>query len=290
MVGTKKDGIPLSASGKKIKSAYYDEMLRTTIEPHRSGLEVSYLRYRVKFESTHWQWVRQLFCLILLTALILLNLFMGTKSNESIIGWKRCSGAYWAAFFVFLCVCALILFLGIRLAKHDQKLKLSYGGVNVVDSDIRYEDNKSLGMLCLLGFAGGWVAGALGLGGGSIYNPALLSLGIPPKVASATGLYLVTYSKIASVLVYYLNDQLDIPYGMWIGAWSCVGMVIGLLITNFYMKRTGRQSVIVWCLVVIFAVSVIAIPIFGGLSLKEEADEGKNLMEFESLCAAKEDE
>jgi len=54
------------------------------------------------------------------------------------------------------------------------------------------------------------------------------------------------------------------------------------------MKKTGRQSIIVWCLVVIFAVSVVAIPIFGGLSLKKEADEGLDLLAFNNLCAVKE--
>ena len=83
-----------------------------------------------------------------------------------------------------------------------------------------------------MGFVGGWVAGALGLGGGSIYNPALLAMGIPPKVSSATGLYLVTFSKVASVLIYFLNDQLDVYYGLWIGFWSCVGTVVGLVLTQ----------------------------------------------------------
>lgn len=112
-------------------------------------------------------------------------------------------------------------------------------------------------------------------------------MGSPPKVASASGLYLVTFSKIASTLVYYLNDQLDIAYGLWIGFWSCIGMVIGILGTQVYMKRTGRQSIIVWCLVFVFVLSVISIPIFGGLSLKKEHDEGLDLMEFNSVCEVK---
>jgi len=37
--------------------------------------------------------------------------------------------------------------------------------------------------LLVIGAFGGWVAGALGLGGGSIYNPALLALGCNPRVA-----------------------------------------------------------------------------------------------------------
>ena len=97
-----------------------------------------------------------------------------------------------------------------------------------------------LTQLLVLGFMGGLVAGALGLGGGCIYNPALLALGIPPKVSSATGLYLVTFSKIASVLVYFLNDQLNVYYGLWIGGWSTVGMVASLFLTQHYMNKTGR--------------------------------------------------
>jgi len=53
------------------------------------------------------------------------------------------------------------------------------------------------------------------------------------------------------------------------------------------MKKTGRQSIIVWCLVVIFIVSTIAVPIFGGISLDKEIDEGLDLWGFSSLCGDK---
>ena len=164
-------------------------------------------------------------------------------------------------------------------------MKIKYGGINVSPSDILYNDRKRLAQLLLLGFIGGLVAGALGLGGGSVYNPALLSMGIPPKVSSASGLYLVAFSMIASVLIYYLNDQLDVYYGLWISLWSCIGLTIGLRIARWHMKKSGSQSIIVWCLVVIFTLSVFAIPIFGGLSLKKEVDEGLDLMAFKDLCA-----
>ncbi len=54
------------------------------------------------------------------------------------------------------------------------------------------------------------------------------------------------------------------------------------------MKKTGRQSIIVWCLVIIFIVSTIAIPIFGGLSLQKEKEEGMDLLAFQSICESKE--
>ena len=91
-----------------------------------------------------------------------------------------------------------------------------------------------------MGFCGGWVAGALGLGGGCVYNPALLAMGVPPIVSSASGLYLVTFSKIAACLVYFLNGELNVRYGFWIGCWSTVGMICGIIATKCYMKKTGR--------------------------------------------------
>lgn len=218
-----------------------------------------------------------------------MNLCMGSKNVDSIIGIKKCSAMYWVVQGIFVLICIIATMVAVRWARKDQNLKLKYGGLNVADSDIRYSNKKSLTFLLLLGFAGGWVAGALGLGGGSIYNPALLAMGIPPRVSSATGLYLVTFSKIASVLVYFLDDLLDIPYGFWIGFWSCFGMVLGLCGAQVYMKKTGRQSIIVWVLVFLLFVSTIAIPIFGGISLKKEADEGKDLMAFSDICEAEDE-
>ena len=109
-------------------------------------------------------------------------------------------------------------------------------------------------------------------------------MGLPPQVSSATGLYLVTFSKIASCSIYALNGELDIPYSLWLGAWATFGSVVGMWGTNIYMRISGRQSIIVWVLVFMFAISVIAIPILGGLSLAQEVELGQDIFKFNSLC------
>ena len=53
----------------------------------------------------------------------------------------------------------------------------------------------------MIGFFAGWAAGAIGLGGGSIYNPALLALGVNPKVAGATGMYLVMFTTFNACVI-----------------------------------------------------------------------------------------
>ena len=79
--------------------------------------------------------------------------------------------------------------------------------------------------LIFFSFVGGWVSGALGLGGGSIFNPLLLSFGVPPSVASATGMYMIIFSTGASTLTYILNDMLDLTYGFFTGFFCLAGTV-----------------------------------------------------------------
>ena len=97
--------------------------------------------------------------------------------------------------------------ISVRIAAREQALKKKYGNVNLVDSDLRFE-GALLYKILILGFAGGFVAGAFGLGGGSIYNPLLLSMGVPPKVSSSTGMYLVTFSTISTSFIFIIIGQL----------------------------------------------------------------------------------
>ena len=200
--------------------------------------------------------------------LIGMNLLMGSTTRESVAGISKCSGWWWSVQAVFIVICVLLTIVSVVVAKKETALKKKFGNVGICKSDLDLSENKTINMLLALGFGGGWLAGCVGLGGGAIYNPVLISLGIPPSVSSATGLYLVFFSKVASCFVYYLNGELDILYGLWIALWSTVGMVLGLIGAQHYMKVSGRQSPIVWCLVVVFALSIVAVPIFGGISLK----------------------
>ena len=151
------------------------------------------------------------------------------------------------------------------------------------ESDLKFEGSV-LTKILVLGFTGGFVAGAFGLGGGSIYNPLLLSMGVPPKVSSATGMYLVTFSTISTTFIFIIIGQLKIDYALWASSWSAVGALIGLKLARVYMKRSGRQSVIVFCLTIILAIAVIGVPFFGGLELSAKADLGEDIMAFKSLC------
>ena len=96
-----------------------------------------------------------------------------------------------------------------------------------------------MNLLLLVGFSGGFIAGALGLGGAVIYNPALLSLGVPPKVASATGMYLVLFSVLNTCVVNGVSGILNFRYGVCIGAFCAVGSFLGLSLAEKLVKKVG---------------------------------------------------
>ena len=228
------------------------------------------------------QFVKQGMCTFLLAIVILVNVLQPSSSEESPIGIKMCSWVYWFIEILFVVICGCMTYLSIKVNSAEQKLKIKYG-VNYKEGDILFE-GKALVVLVAIGFVGGLVAGALGLGGGSIYNPALLSLGVHPKVSGATGMYLVLYSTVNTCLINYLNDYLDFYYACWISSFSLLGSILGMAATDKVVKMTGKPSVMVWVLVFVFIISTISTPIFASFSLKNSADEGDDIYAFNSIC------
>jgi uncharacterized membrane protein YfcA len=171
--------------------------------------ELQTLQQIVERESGHKQWEKQGINILILALQILMNLFMGSRSVKSIVGIKNCSSAYWTLYCVFLLVCVKVTLFAVYRARQEQMLKIKYGRINMVESDIIF-DNRTIMIVVSLGFFAGMLAGALGLGGGSIYNPILLSLGVPPLVSAASSLYLVQFSKTATTICYFVYGYLPL--------------------------------------------------------------------------------
>lgn len=117
--------------------------------------------------------------------------------------FKKCDAGDWVTTAIFIIIMLLAIVVSIKNIQFEQRLKRKYGRVNLVPSDLEFE-GCTLWTVLGLGFGGGWVAGALGLGGGVIFNPLLISLGVPPKVSSATGMYQITFSTVATCTIFFL--------------------------------------------------------------------------------------
>ena len=96
---------------------------------------------------------------------------------------------------------------GLLINRKEQELKLKVG-VGLVPSDIRY-NGKQIFFMILFSFLGGWMSGALGLGGGSFFTPLMVALGVPPVVSSSTSMYMIMFSSAASTVIYLTYGTLN---------------------------------------------------------------------------------
>ena len=74
----------------------------------------------------------------------------------------------------------------------------------------------------------GIISGSLGLGGGVVITPMLLSTNKTPSVASATSLYIILYISTSTWLQLLLSDTLNIEYGLFEGGFVFIGALLGL--------------------------------------------------------------
>ncbi|MEO8538189.1 MAG: sulfite exporter TauE/SafE family protein [bacterium] len=102
-----------------------------------------------------------------------------------------------------------------------------------------------------IGLVGGVTSGALGVGGGSIFVPALvLGLGVGQHEAQGISLWVVVAASISGGWTHYRIGTVDIEAARWIAPAALPGAIIGAVVAAFMGGRT---------LQVVFAAVLIAI-------------------------------
>eukprot|EP00347_Sterkiella_histriomuscorum_P009630 403340471 len=233
-------------------------------------------------EKTHRQWDKHAVCFACLIGLVTVNLLRGSKKFPSIIGLQKCGILDWTILALFLIMCACICIFSVRKVVKEQGLKAKYN-LGLASSDIRF-DRQAVMNIVVFGFIGGWVSGALGLGGGAVFNPVLLSMGVPPSVSSSTGMYMIMFSTSGSSIVYILYGMLNYQFAMWLGFWCSIASLVGLQMLNKFVKKYNRQSPIVFLLGLILGLSALLVPIFAYFDLNKQIQNGVNIMKFNSMC------
>lgn len=97
-------------------------------------------------------------------------------------------------------------------------------------------------------------------------------------------MFLVLFSTINTCLVNYLNGFLNLNYGVWISFWSLGGALMGMSVTDRVVQMTGKPSILVWVLVVVFVLSTVTTPIFGGMDLYYLHSIGEDIFAFTAYC------
>ena len=66
---------------------------------------------------------------------------------------------------------------------------------------------------------------------------------------------------------------------------TSIGSLIGTIVIQRLIKRTGRNSIIILLLSIVLGISFIVIPIHTIFHILEMTDKGINIWQFEALCS-----
>lgn len=131
---------------------------------------------------------------------------------------------------------------------------------------------------------GGWTSGALGVGGSSVYSPAMVWLGVPPVVSSSTAMYMIMYSTSTSSIVYLVYGSLNLKFALWLALWSSIGTIVGSSILYGLIKKYRRQSLLLFVVVAIQGTAMLLIPINSSFDLIAALKDGKEIWKLTSFC------
>lgn len=140
--------------------------------------------------------------------IVVLGAFIkGGKGIDSILGLEECSTSFWVFISTYLVSYMLITFYTGRqmIVKTQQKTQVNY---DFDDADVRWNKDNTL-KIGLIAVMTGVAAGALGIGGGIIMNPVLLSIGLRPEVCTATSSFVIVFATSVSVIQFIVSGIIN---------------------------------------------------------------------------------
>ena len=80
----------------------------------------------------------------------------------------------------------------------EERLKEELG-YKFDQDDVRWTKRNIL-FLAFFSLICGTIASTVGIGGGTLYNPLLLMIGVNPQVAAASGMYITLYNTLSTMI------------------------------------------------------------------------------------------
>ena len=135
-----------------------------------------------------------------------------------------------------------------------------------------------------MSFIGSFLGNALGLGGGFIYNPVQIGLGVAPSVAASTSMYMIMFSASASTCLLLIFGQVNVEYVLYLAISCGIGVILGMYFIGKLLKRWKRQSIVAICLAVILTIATFLAGVMNILGLREQRQNGLDISTGGNLC------
>ena len=198
---------------------------------------------------------------------------------------RACSPGYWAVYIIQAgsLLTASLFFVQQASANQQQSLPADAAPpLMSVDQSIKVP--AVLRKASAVAVGGGALASTIGMGGGVIMGPLLLSLQVHPLVTAATSTLMILFSSSAATLSFAVAGNMNKEYALIYGVCNFLSSFAGVFLIGKVVRRTGKSAVIVILLACIMAAGALASAVFGGHESARNFQTGTNLT-FSSICS-----
>ncbi|EMS65673.1 hypothetical protein TRIUR3_00800 [Triticum urartu] len=247
----------------------------------REGAEEALLIGQKEGAGHGYHWVDLAVLLSVWLCFFVIHLFIGGEGAKGAFDIKPCGVAYW-----LITVAQIPVAVAFTACIAHQKGKSQTRKSQVVE--LATSVKSRLDALPVYAFPvaallTGVMGGLFGIGGGLLLNPVLLHIGVPPKTASATTMFMVLFCASMS-MVQFIILGVDGIVGALVYALTCfVASIVGLVVIEGAIRRSGRVSLIVLMVAAILALSAVVIACSGGVHVWAQYTSGQ-YMGFKLPC------
>ncbi len=167
---------------------------------------------------------------------------------------------------------ALVIFTVLAAVMLNKEyLKKVEIGYKFADGDLLFTKRNTMVWPSLF-FISGLLASLLGIGGGMVIGPLLLEIGLNPVVSNATTACMTLFTASAATLQYLVTNQDSFDYFLWYLMITFFAGLVGRKFIQGYLKRTGKQAVVVALLGAVITVSLVMMSIVTVTRIKGDID------------------
>tara|TARA_E500000178_G_C17030331_1_gene760247 strand:+ start:386 stop:1654 length:1269 start_codon:yes stop_codon:yes gene_type:complete len=166
-----------------------------------------------------------------------------------------CTYPYWLhAFGQFITTCGLG-YLTIQYIISDYNKKRNNRFI-FIKGDIVW-NKEVIKKFTFIGSITGFISTYIGIGGGMLITPIMISTGMIPEVVVATSSISTLFSCIISTINYYTSQDIPLMYGLLFACSSALGSYIGIHTSDFILQKYQKQSIIIFIVSLIVFTSII---------------------------------
>lgn len=136
-----------------------------------------------------------------------------------------------------------------------------------LSSDWRLHGKKSIAINAVGHFGSGLFSGIVGISGGMLQGPLLLSQGLLPQVVAASISFLVLFSSASACAHYVATQQIDLPSAIYAFTTGFVAALLGQTGLHALVRTWKRQSIICFLLAALIFVAASSMAISAILNI-----------------------